>query len=109
MAKVFIDGEAGTTGLQILDRLKDRGDLDLLHLGDDRRKDSAARAEMLNEADISILCLPEDASREAVALIYGAGLSNKDAADVLQVSVKALESLLVRARKALRGTLREEL
>ena len=69
MAKIFIDGEAGTTGLQILGRLKDRGDLDLLHLGDDRRKDSAARAEMLNEADISILCLPEDASREAVALI----------------------------------------
>jgi N-acetyl-gamma-glutamyl-phosphate reductase len=69
MAKIFIDGEAGTTGLQILERLKVRKDLDLLHLDDERRKDSDARAEMLNTADISILCLPEEASREAVALI----------------------------------------
>ncbi len=69
MAKIFIDGEAGTTGLQILDRLKDRSDLELLHLGDDRRKDLEARAEMLNSADISILCLPEDASRDAVGMI----------------------------------------
>lgn len=81
MAKIFIDGEAGTTGLQILDRLKDRGDLDLLHLGDDRRKDTAARAEMLNDADISILCLPEDASREAVALI------ENDTARVIDASI----------------------
>ncbi len=69
MATIFIDGEAGTTGLQILDRLKSRSDLDLLHLDDDQRKDAAARAEMLNAADISILCLPEDASREAIGLI----------------------------------------
>ena len=69
MAKIFIDGEAGTTGLQIFDRLQGRTDLDLLHLGDDRRKNTDARAEMLNAADISILCLPEGASREAFALI----------------------------------------
>jgi N-acetyl-gamma-glutamyl-phosphate reductase len=81
MAKIFIDGEAGTTGLQILDRLKGRGDIDLLHLGDDRRKDIAARAEMLNAADISILCLPEDASREAVALI------DDDKARVIDASI----------------------
>jgi N-acetyl-gamma-glutamyl-phosphate reductase len=69
MTKIFIDGEAGTTGLQILERLKVRKDLDLLHLDEEQRKDTNARAKMLNTADISILCLPEQASREAVALI----------------------------------------
>jgi N-acetyl-gamma-glutamyl-phosphate reductase len=68
-AKVFIDGEAGTTGLQILDRLQGRADIELLHLGDDRRKDLAARKDALNGADISILCLPDDAARDAVPLI----------------------------------------
>ncbi|NQV54425.1 MAG: N-acetyl-gamma-glutamyl-phosphate reductase [Rhodospirillales bacterium] len=66
---VFIDGEAGTTGLQILDRLRSRADIDMIHLGDDRRKDLAARKEAVNGADISILCLPDDAAREAVSLI----------------------------------------
>ncbi len=68
-AKIFIDGEAGTTGLQILDRLSARDDIELLHLDDDRRKDADARAAMLNSADVSILCLPDDASREAVAML----------------------------------------
>ncbi|MFP6712637.1 MAG: N-acetyl-gamma-glutamyl-phosphate reductase [Rhodospirillales bacterium] len=81
MAKIFIDGEAGTTGLQIQGRLQDRDDIDLLHLGEGRRKDTVARAEMLNEADISILCLPEDASREAVALI------ENDKARVIDASI----------------------
>ena len=68
-AKVFIDGEAGTTGLQIAQRLGGRGDIDLLHLSDSERKDPHRRAEMLNSADVSILCLPDDAAREAVSLI----------------------------------------
>ncbi len=68
-AKVFIDGEAGTTGLQIRARLERRRDLTLLRLADDARKDAAARAEMLNAAQVSILCLPDAAAREAVALI----------------------------------------
>src|SRR5688572_4237442 len=68
-AKVFIDGEAGTTGLQIAQRLASRRDLALLHLSDAERKDPARRAELLNTADLSILCLPDDAAREAVALI----------------------------------------
>ena len=67
--KVFIDGEAGTTGLQIRERLESRADLELLHLTDDRRKDAAARHGALNEADVAILCLPDDSAREAVAMI----------------------------------------
>lgn len=66
---VFIDGEAGTTGLQILERLKDRNDLSLLHLDDAERKDSGRRKAMLNEADLSILCLPDVAAKESVSLI----------------------------------------
>ncbi len=68
-AKVFIDGEVGTTGLQISQRLSRRADVDLLRLADDRRKDPAARAELLNAADVAILCLPDAAAKESVTLI----------------------------------------
>ncbi len=68
-AKVFIDGEAGTTGLQIKARLEARKDIELLHLGDTERKDTGRRRDALNEADLAILCLPDDAAREAIALI----------------------------------------
>ena len=68
-AKVFIDGEAGTTGLQIQARLKERRDLSLLTIDAAYRKDPAARADVLNAADLVILCLPDEAAREAVALI----------------------------------------
>ena len=71
MATVFIDGEAGTTGLQIRERLAGRDDITLISLGDDVRKDRTARRDALAAADVSILCLPEDASREAVALSEG--------------------------------------
>ncbi len=71
MAKVFIDGEVGTTGLQIRQRLANRDDLTLLHLDEANRKDTAARQAALQEADISILCLPDAASKEAVVLADG--------------------------------------
>lgn len=66
---VFIDGEAGTTGLQIRERLTNRSDVALLHLDDDVRKDTTARKEALNSCDLAVLCLPDAAAREAVALI----------------------------------------
>ena len=66
---VFIDGGAGTTGLEIRERLADRTDLTLVVLDEALRKDPGARAEALNDADVVILCLPDDAAREAVALI----------------------------------------
>lgn len=66
---VFIDGAVGTTGLEIRERLAGRTDVTLAILDEARRKDPAARAEALNDADIVILCLPDDAAREAVALI----------------------------------------
>lgn len=67
--KVFIDGEVGTTGLQIRERLIGRTDLQLISIDPDKRKDPAARAEMLNSADAVILCLPDEASKEAVGLV----------------------------------------
>jgi N-acetyl-gamma-glutamyl-phosphate reductase len=69
---VFIDGAAGTTGLEIADRLAGRSEFTLVTLEGDRRKDPAARREVLNEADFAVLCLPDDAAREAVALIDAA-------------------------------------
>ena len=69
MTKVFIDGSAGTTGLRIYERLGSRSDLELMILPDALRKDPAARADMLNSADIAFLCLPDQAAKEAVSLV----------------------------------------
>ena len=69
MTKVFIDGSAGTTGLRIRERLASRKDLDLPILPEELRKDPSARADALNTAAVSFLCLPDDAAREAVSLV----------------------------------------
>ena len=71
MARVFIDGQAGTTGLEIFERLSTRRDLQLLEIDPQQRKDVSARQELLQSADVAILCLPDDAAREAVALADG--------------------------------------
>jgi N-acetyl-gamma-glutamyl-phosphate reductase len=68
-AKVFIDGAAGTTGLEIRERLAARSDIALLELSDAQRKDVRARKEALNESDLVILCLPDEAAKESVSLI----------------------------------------
>ena len=67
--RIFIDGAAGTTGLEIRQRLAARSDLSLIALANSERKDPAARARALNEADLVVLCLPDEAARESVALI----------------------------------------
>lgn len=85
-ARVFIDGEAGTTGLQIRDRLVGRDDIDLLSIAPARRKDADARAELLNAADAVILCLPDDAAREAVSLIDSATTRIIDASTAHRVA-----------------------
>ena len=68
-AKIFIDGEAGTTGLQIRERLAGRRDFELLSIAPDKRKDPDERKRLLNAADVAILCLPDEAARESVRLI----------------------------------------
>lgn len=73
MTKVFIDGEAGTTGLRIHDRLAGRADVELLSVPYELRKDPAARKEALNAADVAFLCLPDAAAVEAAELVDNPG------------------------------------
>ena len=67
--KIYVDGQEGTTGLRIHDYLGRRGDLDVLRIDPEKRRDTAERTRLLNSADVAFLCLPDAASREAVALI----------------------------------------
>jgi len=67
--KVFVDGQEGTTGLKIRDSLSKRKDILLLEIEPDRRKDTNRRKELLNEADIVFLCLPDAAAKESVAMV----------------------------------------
>jgi N-acetyl-gamma-glutamyl-phosphate reductase len=85
-AKIFIDGEAGTTGLQIRDRLAARADIQLLSVPEAHRKDVAARAELLNSADVAILCLPDEAAKESVALVTNPATRIIDASSAHRVA-----------------------
>ncbi len=67
--RVFVDGQEGTTGLRIHEMLAGRGDIEVLRIAAERRKDSAERARLLNAADVAFLCLPDAAAREAAALV----------------------------------------
>ena len=68
MFKIFVDGEAGTTGLQIFERLAKRNDLEILKINPELRKDVNERQKMINESDVTFLCLPDAASMESAAL-----------------------------------------
>ncbi|NQU55665.1 MAG: N-acetyl-gamma-glutamyl-phosphate reductase [Rhodospirillales bacterium] len=85
-ATVFIDGEVGTTGLQIRERLGNRADLSFLSLDESERKDLGRRGQMLNSADIVILCLPDDAARDAVAMIESDSVRVIDASSAHRVA-----------------------
>ena len=79
MNKVYIDGQSGTTGLEIVKRLQDRSDIKLLMIPEDKRKDVETRKEYLNSADLVFLCLPDAASVEAVSLITNSNVKVIDA------------------------------
>ena len=81
---IFIDGEAGTTGLEIRERLEARSDLELILLGD-RRREVEARRAALNAADAVILCLPDEAAKEAVAMIENPAVRVIDASTAYRV------------------------
>lgn len=68
MVKVYIDGQEGTTGLKILERFKNRDDIELLRISEDKRKDNDERKKMINSSDFTFLCLPDAAAKEAVAM-----------------------------------------
>lgn len=84
--RLFIDGAAGTTGLEIRERLQGRGEFELLVLGDAQRKDESARRDALHAADIAILCLPDEAAKEAVRLAEGSGTRIIDASSAHRVA-----------------------
>ena len=86
MTNVFIDGEQGTTGLQIHDRLRGRSDITLMALPVSQRKDRRLRAEILNSCDIAILCLPDEAAREAAAMVKNPRVRIIDASSAHRVT-----------------------
>ena len=77
--KIYIDGQAGTTGLQILERLKEREDLELILIAQADRKDPEKRKECFAKADLAFLCLPDQAAIEAVSLAEGTSIKIIDA------------------------------
>jgi N-acetyl-gamma-glutamyl-phosphate reductase len=72
-SRIFIDGDAGTTGLEIRERLAGRGDIDIVAIPQEKRKDAAVKREILASVDVAILCLPDDAAKETVALCDALG------------------------------------
>ena len=107
--RVFIDGAAGTTGLEIRERLQRRGELSLVALDDKRRKDASARSAALNDADIVILCLPDAAAREAVTLIVNPNVRVIDPSSAHRVTegwVFGFPELEAKRREELRHAMR---
>src|SRR5918995_1155928 len=84
-AKLYIDGQAGTTALRVRDWLAGRNDLDVVVLPEGLRKDPAARKEALRSADIVLLCLPDDAAKEAAAWVSDSPVKILDASTAHRV------------------------
>src|ERR1700750_3366232 len=109
MTTVFIDGAAGTTGLEIRERLANHAGLELVQLEGDKRKDPKARGEALNSADVVILCLPDDAAKEAVSLIANPAVKVIDASTAHRTAAGwayGLPELEARPRAALTAATR---
>lgn len=104
---VFIDGQAGTTGLQLSSRLREHPAIDVLSIEDRFRKDRGRRRELLEQAEVSVLCLPDDAAREAVELAPAARFLDASTAHrVAQGWTYGLPELSVENRQAIRSATR---
>ena len=109
MTNVFIDGQAGTTGLQIRERLSAREDVTLLEIPESARKDPEVRRRYLNEADVVVLCLPDDAARESIRLISSNHVRVLDASTAHRVAdgwVYGLPELEAHQRERIRDAAR---
>lgn len=106
MKKVFIDGQAGTTGLEIYDRLKDRNDIQLVEIEHQARKDVRTKTEIVNSVDLVILCLPDAASIETVQLISNEQVKVLDASTAHRVHEEWAYGL-AELKKEQRKTIRE--
>jgi N-acetyl-gamma-glutamyl-phosphate reductase len=109
MTRVYVDGQEGTTGLRIREVLAGRDDIDVLSIDPAKRKDPAERAALLNAADVAFLCLPDDAARDAVAMVQNPNTCVIDASTAHRVSpgwVFGLPELASDQRARLRATKR---
>lgn len=107
--RVFIDGHAGTTGLRLREMLASRDDIELLSIREEQRKDPDARRARLKQADLGVLCLPDDAAREAVGWLEGAQTRVLDASTAHRVAegwVYGLPELAPEQRSAIARSLR---
>lgn len=106
---VFIDGQHGTTGLKIRERLSGRTDIEVVEIPEAKRKDPDARKKLLNETDIVFLCLPDDAARESVSMIESPSVCVIDGSTAHRVSpgwVYGLPELKKGQRELIRGSKR---
>lgn len=85
-AKIFIDGEHGTTGLLIRDLLRERSDVEVVSIAADKRKDLAERKRLLNAVDLAVLCLPDDAAKESVSMIENVNVRVIDASTAHRIA-----------------------
>ena len=111
MAKylVFVDGQEGTTGLEINERLKKRNDIEILKISQEKRKDIDERSKYINQADIVFLCLPDDAAKESVALVNNPSTRIIDASTAHRVAdgwVYGIPELSTEHRKAVENAKR---